>query len=45
MSASKIPPSEWEKHRQVIHSLYVDKNLPLDALVEEMKTVHGFIAT
>ncbi|CAH0047123.1 unnamed protein product [Clonostachys solani] len=45
MSAPKIPPSEWEKYRQVVRSLYVDKNLPLDALVKEMETAHGFIAT
>ncbi|CAI6099789.1 unnamed protein product [Clonostachys chloroleuca] len=45
MSASNIPYSEWEKHRAVIHSLYVDEDLPLDALVKRMETVYGFIAT
>ncbi|VUC27251.1 unnamed protein product [Clonostachys rosea] len=45
MGTSKIPPSEWETYRHVIRGLYMDKNMSLDALVEEMKTVHEFIAT
>ncbi|KAL9044309.1 MAG: hypothetical protein Q9214_002544 [Letrouitia sp. 1 TL-2023] len=42
---AKIPEAEWQKHEATIRHLYIDENLTLDLLVQEMSSSHGFLAT
>lgn len=41
-TARKIPPSEWERHKDSIVEMYRQK--PLKAVREEMHNLHGFEA-
>jgi len=40
--APEISPSEWKKHKQFIHSLYVKQRRPLKEVQKELIEVRGF---
>ncbi|KAH0569268.1 hypothetical protein GP486_000024 [Trichoglossum hirsutum] len=51
-SPSKTPdeglhkgPRDWERHKETIRSLYIEKNFTLQHLIHEMKRDHAFNAT
>ncbi|EXJ69518.1 uncharacterized protein A1O5_07554 [Cladophialophora psammophila CBS 110553] len=41
----KISNAAWQKHKQTICRLYVDQNMPMNRLIEEMSRDHGFSAS
>lgn len=39
------PPVLWDKHKSTIQALYIDQKMPLQDVIVEMRTKHGFNAT
>ena len=42
--ADPVPDAKWEKHRETIRKMYIDRGMKLDALITYMAEKHDFSA-